>query len=95
MNSKVDMGAGSSDLRLAGLSLTGLDISQGAGKMDVDLSGDWKRDLAGTLDVGAADLTVRLPKNVGVRVEANTGERRCNALRKCVAPCSLPLMAQR
>jgi hypothetical protein len=79
MDLTVNMGAGTSDLQLAGLSLTGLDISQGAGKITVDLSGDWKRDLAGTLDVGAADLTVRLPRDVGVRVEANTGVGTINA----------------
>ena len=79
MNLSVDLGAGNSDLQLAGLALTGLDISQGAGKSSVDLSGDWARDLAGTIDVGAADLTVRLPKDVGVRVEAAAGVGTINA----------------
>jgi hypothetical protein len=79
MNLKVDLGAGTSDLQLAGLSLTGLDISQGAGRGSVDLSGDWAHDLQGTIDVGAAGLTVRLPRDVGVRVEANTGVGTINA----------------
>ena len=45
MDLRVEMGAGTSDLQLAGLSLTGLDISLGAGISTVDLSGDWAHDL--------------------------------------------------
>jgi predicted small secreted protein len=69
----VNMGAGASDLQLAGLSLTGLDITMGAGKYNVNLSGDWARDLDVRIDAGAADLTVRLPRDVGVRVEVDRG----------------------
>jgi N-terminal domain of toast_rack, DUF2154 len=79
MNLKVDLGAGTSDLRLTGLALTGLNISQGAGRSSVDLSGDWKRDLEGAIDVGAAEITVRLPRDVGVRVEAGAGVGTINA----------------
>jgi len=73
MDLRVDMGAGSSDLQLAGLSLTRLDITMGAGMSTVDLSGDWARDLDISFDTGAADITVRLPKDVGVRVEVDAG----------------------
>ena len=73
LNLKVNMGAGNSDLQLAGLSLTGLDVTLGAGTSNVDLSGNWARDLDVTFDAGAADLNVRLPKDVGVRVEVETG----------------------
>jgi N-terminal domain of toast_rack, DUF2154 len=79
MDLKVDLGAGTSDLQLAGLSLTGLDIRQGAGKSSVDLSGNWERDLDGAIDVGAAEITVRLPRDVGVRVEVGTGVGTVNA----------------
>jgi hypothetical protein len=64
MDLKVEMGAGTSDLRLAGLTLTGLDITLGAGGSAIDLSGDWARDLNVTIDAGAGDITVRLPKDV-------------------------------
>jgi hypothetical protein len=60
-------------LQLAGLSLTGLDVSLGAGTYTVDLSGDWARDLDVTIDAGAADITVQLPKDVGARVEVDAG----------------------
>lgn len=73
MKLKVNMGAGTSDLQLAGLSLTRLDITLGAGKSMVDLSGDWTRDLDITIDTGAADTTVRLPRDVGTRVKVESG----------------------
>ena len=73
MDLSVDMGAGSSDLQLAGLSLTGLDITLGAGGSMIDLSGDWTRDLNVTIDAGAGDITVRLPKDMGARVKVDAG----------------------
>ena len=73
MDLSVDMGAGTSDLQLAGLSLTGLEVSLGAGESTVDLSGDWARDLDVTIDAGAGDITVRVPKEVGARVEVDAG----------------------
>ena len=79
MNLSLDMGAGTSDLQLAGLSLTGLDIILGAGKSTVDLSGGLTRDLDVTFDTGAANITVRLPKDVGVRVEVAAGLGRIEA----------------
>jgi len=79
MNLSLEMGAGTSDLQLAGLSLTGLDIILGAGKCTVDLSGDWTRDLDAAIQTGAANITVRLPKDVGVRVEVVAGPTAINA----------------
>lgn len=73
MDLSVDMGAGISDLQLAGLSLTRLDITLGAGASTIDLSGDWARDMNVAIDAGAANLSVRLPGDVGVRVEVDRG----------------------
>ena len=73
MNLKVNIGAGNSDLQLAGLALTGLDLTLGAGISTVDLNNDWARDLDVSIETGAADVIVRLPKNVGVRVQVNEG----------------------
>jgi hypothetical protein len=73
MKLKVNMGAGNSDLKLAGLSLTGLDLTLGAGTSTVDLNDDWMRDLDVTIDAGATDLSVRLPKDIGVRVKVEDG----------------------
>jgi len=79
MNLSLDMGAGTSDLQLAGLSLTGLDLKLGAGKCTVDLSGDRTRDLDAAINTGAANITVRLPRDVGVRVEVEAGVGRIEA----------------
>ncbi len=73
MDLSVDLGAGASNLKLAGLSLTGLDVSLGAGEYMIDLSGDWARDLAVTINTGAANISLRLPKDVGVRVRVEAG----------------------
>ncbi len=79
MDLSVNIGAGSSDLQLAGLSLTRLDFTMGAGESTVDLSGGWVRDLDVTIESGAADITVRLPKDVGVRVEIDAGPTKIEA----------------
>jgi hypothetical protein len=73
MDLRVEVGGGTTDLQLAGLSLTRLDINLGAGSSTVDLRGGWARDLDVTIDTGAADITVRLPREVGVRVEVESG----------------------
>ena len=79
MDLSVNMGAGSSNLQFAGLSLTGLDVTLGAGTSTVDLSGDWAQDLNVAIDTGAANITVILPKDVGVRVEVDRGPTVINA----------------
>jgi hypothetical protein len=73
MDLRVDVGAGASDLLLAGLSLTGLDVSLGAGIYTIDLSGDWARDLNISIDAGAATVSLRLPRDAGARVRVEAG----------------------
>ena len=73
MDLSVEMGAGNSDLQLSGLSLNGLDVSLGAGTYSIDLSGDWARDLDVTIDAGLANVSVRLPNEVGARVKVESG----------------------
>jgi hypothetical protein len=73
MDLNMDVGAGISNLQLGDLSLTGLGVNLGASKSTVDLSGDWVRDLKATIDAGATDITVVLPKEVGVRVTVASG----------------------
>lgn len=79
MKLSLDMGAGTSDLQLASLSLTGLDVSLGAGESTIDLSGGWASDLDATIDAGAGDISIRLPRDVGVRVEVGAGLGTINA----------------
>jgi hypothetical protein len=72
-NLHVVMGAGESDFDLSGLNLTGLDLRVGAGPSTVDLAGDWDRDLDASIQGGAGAVRVRLPRRMGVRVDAAGG----------------------
>ncbi|MGH3924812.1 MAG: toast rack family protein [Pseudonocardiaceae bacterium] len=69
----VDLGAGQSNLDLRGIDLAKLDLETGAGQAMVDLTGDWRRDVTATIDAGVGQLTLRLPENVGARVEVDRG----------------------
>jgi hypothetical protein len=69
----LDMGAGQSDLKLGQLNLTHLEINIGAGQMNLDLTGPRKQDLVADVEGGAGQATIRLPKDVGVRVHASGG----------------------
>jgi N-terminal domain of toast_rack, DUF2154 len=70
---KVEMGAGRGNLRLRDLSVTRLEMSMGAGQADLDLTGDRRNDLVANLKGGVGQVTIRLPRNVGVAVQATGG----------------------
>lgn len=76
---KLNMGAGHGNLNLRGLSLTRLDVEVGAGQMTLDLTGDWKKDLQADIQGGVGTATIRLPKKVGVVVNASGGIGSVNA----------------
>jgi hypothetical protein len=70
----INAGAGDVDLDLSGSqSLTRLDFDMGAGELTLDLTGDWQDDLDATIRGGVGELTLRLPSDVGVRVDVDTG----------------------
>jgi hypothetical protein len=75
----VEMGAGRADLTLGTLSLNSLDLKFGAGESVVDLTGDWKNDLTARIRGGVGKVTLRLPRDVGVRVDAEGGIGSINA----------------
>src|SRR3712207_1486521 len=75
----VQMGGGVGNLDLDTLTLTGLNLDVGAGVSRVDLAGDWDRDLSAVIRGGAGQVTVLLPSQVGVRVNAKTRLGRVNA----------------
>lgn len=64
----IQMGAGDADIDLSSVSLEELKIELGAGDTTVDLSGERTSDLEGSIQAGAGKVTVRLPRDVGVRV---------------------------
>ena len=70
----INAGAGDVDLDLAGSqSLDRLDLGLGAGRVTLNLTGDWQDDLDATIQGGVGEITLRLPRDVGVRVEVDTG----------------------
>jgi len=72
MDLSVNMGRATSNLDLSGLSLNRLEVSLGAGASVIDLNDQWKHDMDVTIDTGAADITLQLPKDVGVQVQVGS-----------------------
>lgn len=70
---KVKFGAGKTDLRLANLQLTCLHVESGVGEVNVDLSGKLERNVMVFIKSGIGDTTLRLPKDVGVRIQSSMG----------------------
>jgi len=79
MELRVEMGAGQGRLRLRDIPVTRLDMTMGAGQVDLDLTGDRKADLVANLEGGVGQATIRLPKKVGVVVRASGGIGSVNA----------------
>jgi hypothetical protein len=79
MQITADMGAGRATLMLGGLSLSKLELNMGAGETTVDLTGNWKNDFSGQINGGVGRATLRLPRDVGVRVVAEGGLGAINA----------------
>ena len=69
----VHTGAAKSELDLAGLSLTQVQVEAGAGETVIDLTGYRAQDLNVAIKAGAGSTTLRLPRDVGVRVEPKIG----------------------
>ncbi len=73
MDLSVNLGHGTSDLEMSGLSLNHLDISLGSGTSVINLDDQWRHDLDVVIDSGATDITLKLPKDIGVQVEIASG----------------------
>jgi hypothetical protein len=69
----IDMGAGEGDLRLRDLDVTNLTVNMGAGRVEVDLTGDRKKDLQADIEGGVGQAVIRLPRKIGVIVNASGG----------------------
>lgn len=70
---KVEVGAGKSELHLAGMNLGHVDLEMGAGRVEADLTGDWKRNVEVNIEGGVGSAVIRLPKGIGVEVHASGG----------------------
>jgi hypothetical protein len=78
LDMNIKLGTGKMDLKLAGLSLTALEVDLGASRSTLDLTGDWQSDFDANIKGGVSSLTVHLPSDTGVRVEIS-GISRINA----------------
>lgn len=73
-------GAGEVDLDLSGSqSLGRFDFDLGAGGVTIDLSGEWQHNLDARIAGGLGELSVRLPADVGVRIDVDAGLGHINA----------------
>jgi hypothetical protein len=57
-----------------------LDVSNSAGAIDVGLIGKFSRDLSGTIKNSAGSIKIRLPRDVGVYVNARTSAGRVSTV---------------
>lgn len=69
----VDLGAGDSDVALAGVQLRSLVVRIGTGDVEVDISRSILAASEVSIDGGVGDLKLVLPTNVGVRVHVSRG----------------------
>ncbi len=68
---RIKNGVGSMDaVGLANLNLRELAFEGGVGGANLDFSGEWKQDADIRIQVGVGGVTMRIPRDVGVRVEA-------------------------
>jgi hypothetical protein len=75
----VNLGAGQGTFKLSGMAVRRLDVDIGAGELQIDLTGPWDQDLDARIQGGVGEATVRLPREVGVRVQATGGLGGINA----------------
>ncbi len=68
-----NLGAGEVNLELGALNLSRVDLTIGAGEMNVDLRGNPKRDYTVQIRGGVGETTVQLPKDVAISATATKG----------------------
>jgi len=68
---RIKNGVGSMDaVGLGNLNFRELEFEGGVGGADLDFTGAWKRDADVRIQVGVGAVTLRMPRELGVRVEA-------------------------
>jgi hypothetical protein len=73
MDARIHLGVGGGSLDLGDLNLESLELDLGVGGAEVDLTGSWEADLAASIHSGVGGVKLVLPRDVGVRVEAEAG----------------------
>lgn len=68
------LGAGNANVDLSGnISLERLEFDLGAGDLNLDLTGDWEHNVDVDIQGGIGKTTLRLPKDIGVRIDVTQG----------------------
>jgi len=68
---RLKSGVGSFEaIGLGNLNFRKLEFSGGVGGADLDFTGEWKQNADINIEVGVGGANVRMPRNIGVRVEA-------------------------
>ena len=62
------LGVGSFDVNLANTSIPLFKVEAGIGEATFDLSGEYKNDLTGMINAGIGEITIIVPKDMGVKV---------------------------
>ena len=70
---RVEVGSGDTELVVGGMRLTDLSVASGSGNVTLDLTGDWRTSLDATIEIGAGDLVIRTPREIGVMIIPSQG----------------------
>lgn len=66
---KIDAGVGELEvLNLGNSNCQVLVVNGGVGDFLLDFSGDWQRDARAEIDLGLGDLTIKLPRDLGIKL---------------------------
>jgi hypothetical protein len=79
LDATVSLGAGKADLDVSKLRLKSLDVQMGAGELQLNLAGRYAKDVAVQVHSGVGEARIRLPKDMGVVVDAKAGIGGVNA----------------
>ncbi len=69
----MEFGAGKANLALGSLNLRDISVNMGVGELEMDLRGQPKRDYDVRVHGGIGQVTIELPKNVGIVADAKGG----------------------
>jgi hypothetical protein len=72
---RLDVDAGAAALAVSGLGNANADrfkFSGGVGDITLDFTGSWQRNMAAEVSMGLGSLTLRVPDDLGLRVERST-----------------------
>jgi hypothetical protein len=70
---EIYFGAGTSDIDVSSLALRSMEVHMGAGEMKLNLDGIYPKDVPVDVEGGAGEAEIRLPKSMGVVVDAKVG----------------------